>query len=313
MRLKLRQLQIFVAIARNGSTAAAGEELGLSQSATSAALNELERLLSRQLFDRSSKRLVLNDNGRQVLPQALAVLNAAEEIERLGNDQGLTPPSLRIGASSTIGNYVLPYLLRRFLARWSDAESSAQWASHVMIGNTAQVCHLVADFQLDIGLIEGPCHEPSLNALPWITDELLIVASPEKAEQILHAKTPDHIALKTLREQVWLLREEGSGTRGTTDAALLPHLRSYQRSVEFGSSEAIKHAAAEGMGIACLSYWVVAEMMRSDRLVRLKTTLPRLLRPFYIVMHRDKRPTSGLQDLLSHLMTAQMLDIPGHE
>ena len=81
MRLTLRQLLIFTAVADTGSTTAAGERVSLSQSATSGALNELESLLGAQLFDRIGKRLLLNDNGRALLPQARSLLDGAQEIE----------------------------------------------------------------------------------------------------------------------------------------------------------------------------------------------------------------------------------------
>ncbi|MCF6571025.1 LysR family transcriptional regulator, partial [Escherichia coli] len=77
LRLTLRQLQVFVAVARSGSTTAASAQIALSQSATSAAVNELERLLSLKLFDRAGKRLLLNDNGRALQPRALALLDGA--------------------------------------------------------------------------------------------------------------------------------------------------------------------------------------------------------------------------------------------
>ena len=86
LRLTLRQLQIFVAVARSGSTTAASADIALSQSATSSAVNELERLLSLRLFDRAGKRLLLNDNGRALLPRALALLDGAAGIEQMSRD-----------------------------------------------------------------------------------------------------------------------------------------------------------------------------------------------------------------------------------
>ena len=82
LRLTLRQLQIFAAVAATGSTTAAGMEIALSQSATSNAVRELERLLSLRLFDRVGKRLLLNDNGRTLLPRARVLLDGAADIER---------------------------------------------------------------------------------------------------------------------------------------------------------------------------------------------------------------------------------------
>ncbi len=167
LRLTLRQLQIFVAVARSGSTTAASAEIALSQSATSSAVNELERLLSLRLFDRAGKRLLLNDNGRALLPRALALLDGAAGIEQMSRDGSAQAQSLRIGASTTIGNYVLPKLLAGFMGAQQPG-SAAAWRSKVVIGNTAAICDAVTAFELDVGLIEGPSHQPELVVTPWL-------------------------------------------------------------------------------------------------------------------------------------------------
>lgn len=295
-RLTLRQLQIFLAVARSGSTTAAAVEISLSQSATSAALNELERLLSMPLFDRAGKRLLLNDNGRALQPRALALLDGAAAIERMSQDGRAQAQTLRIGASSTIGNYLLPRLLLRFLGPRTLSPTSA-WHSKVSISNTEAICDAVAAFELDIGLIEGPCHKAELAVTPWLQDELAIVVAPG-IDQALES-AGERVGIKALRELVWLLREPGSGTREATDQWLLPHLRSYRRSIELGSSEAIKHAAAEGLGVACLSHWVVDDLIRGGQLRRLVTTMPRMSRQCYMVIHRDKQPTQALSDFIA--------------
>lgn len=299
LRLTLRQLQIFVAVARNGSTTAASTKIALSQSATSSAVNELERLLSLRLFDRAGKRLLLNDNGRALLPRALAMLDTAIGIEQMSREGTAQAQSLRIGASTTIGNYVLPKLLGQFFEeRHHDA--STAWRSKVTIGNTEAICDAVAGFELDIGLIEGPCHQESLLVIPWLQDELVIVACQgsvlarfTKASGAVE-RGPEYVSLEALRDLVWLLRETGSGTRDATDQLLLRHLRSYRRSIELGSSEAIKHAAAEGLGVACLSHWVVSDLIEAKRLCRIASPLPKMTRQCYLVTHRDKQPTRAL-------------------
>src|ERR1700690_532663 len=224
--LTLRQLQIFAAVARFGSTAAAASVVGLSQSAASSAINELERMLGLRLFDRAGKRIVLNDNGRALLPRALAVLDGAlgfEEAARDGSDQ---IQALRIGASTTIGNYLLPALLAQFLA--DRARQALSWRSSIAIGNTAEICRSVAAFELDIGLIEGPCPEPTLAVTPWMQDQLVIVAAPthDLIERARGPRGAHPVPSKRLRSAVWLVREQGSGTRQATDIALLPHLHS---------------------------------------------------------------------------------------
>lgn len=297
LRLTLRQLQIFAAVARSGSTTAASADIALSQSATSSAVNELERLLSLRLFDRAGKRLLLNDNGRALLPRALALLDGAASIESMARTAEAQAHALRIGASTTIGSYVLPKLLSDFLAASHQDDASA-WHSRVTIGNTEAICEAVAAFELDVGLIEGVCHHAALAVTPWLQDELLIVASPASALVTLQGSS-GHVPLKALREVVWLLREPGSGTREAMDQLLLGPLRSYQRSIELGSSEAIKHAAAQGLGVACLSQWVVRDLLASQQLRSIPTRLPKMLRQCYLVVHRDKLPTPALLDFVA--------------
>ena len=285
------------AAAAAGTTIAAGGALALSQSATSAAINDLERLLSLRVFDRSGKRLVLNDNGRAMLPRALALLDGVSGIERMAHDDRAQAQELRIGASTTIANYLLPPLLKRFLGgRHQDA--GAGWRSTVTIGNTEAICAALEAFELDVGLVEGNCEQAALLARPWRRDRMLVVAAPEMVQAVT-ARYGARAPLAALREYVWLLREPGSGTRQATDALLLPHLRAYRRSIALASSEAIKHSAAEGIGVACLSHSVVADQIASGKLRALPTTLPAMVRQCYLVMHRDKHPTAALRHFVA--------------
>ncbi len=304
MRLTLRQLLIFTAVADTGSTTAAGERVALSQSATSGALNELENLLGAQLFDRIGKRLLLNDNGRALLPQARSLLDGAQEIESqfgLGSTGAATAPlvtRLRVGASTTIGNYVLPALIAGYSRTWPGA------AVDVVIGNTRDIAAAVTRLEVDIGLIEGPCHEAELRVTPWLQDELVIVAAPTHAlvQEGVQARVP----LKALRQARWLLREPGSGTREAVEHVLLPHLHHLDGDMQPGSTEAIKQATAEGLGLACLSLCAVQDLVTLGRLVVLRTTLPRLTRRFYLVHHQKKRLSGNLQRLVAHCERLEM-------
>ena len=295
-RLTLRQLQIFRGVADRGSTAAAAAELALSQSAASAAVIELERLLEVRLFDRVGKRLQLNENGRAVLPQALALLDGAGALERWARDRDSQIGVLRLGASTTIGNYLLPGILADFqktLARPAPGALQVQ----VVIANTAAITAQVAAFELDLGLIEGPCHEPDLTVQPWLEDELLLVAAAH--DPIVQRAQP--ITLAMLRQATWLLRESGSGTRETIDQLLTPHLHQLRAGIEFGNSEAIKRAAASGLGISCLSRYVVEDFLTSGLLVAPASELPRLTRRFHLVTHGLKWRTRGLDLLIDYL------------
>ena len=300
--LTLQQLQVFVAVARSGTTAAAADLLARSQSATSAALNELERGLDLRLFDRIGKRLALNENGRALLPRALAVIDGATRIEAMSTDLVEPRLSLRVGASTTLGNYVLPAVLARYFADVVE-DGPNSWHCAVRIGNTTEICRAVAELEIDIGVVEGPSHAPGVEMHPWREDEMLIVGAPGSALAQEAARAPLRIA--ALRRATWLLREPSSGTRETTDQLLLPRLGVYARSIELGSSEAIKHAAAAGLGIACLSRWVVADMLARGELLPLPTRLGALKRQCYWVRHPARVPTAASAAFIEMLNSAE--------
>lgn len=280
MRLTLRQLQIFQAVAQAGGTAAAANALPLSQSATSTALGELERTLGAPLFDRIGKRLMINDFGRSVLPMALAMLDNARTVEGALHSRSLGLSHVRLFASTTIGNHILPTLL----AQYRDIAPVARL--DVRIGNTSEALLAVAEFSADLGLIEGPCHGSDLAVHPWLEDELLIVACP--THPLARESTRHRLTLQQLREAPWLLREPGSGTRESVELALLPHLRHIEPIITLGSSESIKNAVAQGLGISCLSRAVVHEYVSDRRLTALESDLPPLLRRFALISHRNK-------------------------
>jgi len=296
MRLTLRQLQIFGAIARSGSTVAAASSVALSQSATSAALKELERGLGVALFDRVGRRLLLNENGRALLPSAHALLDGAKTVA-----EGFAPGrrglqmDLRLAASTTIGNYLLPPMLAKFRLEQPNARLQLR------IGNTLEVAMAVATFEADLGLIEGPCHSPSLTVLPWLDDELAIIAAP--AHPLSRAAAGAKLTVRQLRQARWLLREPGSGTREAVEHALLPHLHHLSSDMTLGSSETIKNTVALGVGISCMSRAVVADLLDAGRLVELRTTLPRLHRRLALVHHDQKILSASLRRFVATLGT----------
>lgn len=292
MKISLRQLQIFIAICRSGSTAAAAELVSLSQSATSASLNELESLLNAELFDRIGKKLVLNENGRQILPQAMQAIDISNSIQDQFNPSEQHKKStLHIGASTTIGNYLLPSLL-------SEYSQEAAILPKIEIANTSNISSAVANFEVDFGLIEGPCHENDLLVEKWLEDELIIVCS--KQHQLAVKNRKSKINSKDLANAEWLLRESESGTREAVENLLKNHMDQLNSAGEFSNSEAIKRSAAEGLGIACLSRSVVSDLIELGRLVELSTTLPPLTRNFYIIQNKYKVISRWNQGFLQH-------------
>ena len=293
MALTLRQLEIFRAIALRGSTTAAAQSVPLSQSATSAALNELESTLAVRLFDRVGKRLLLNDNGRVLLPAALAILDGARTAAAAFAPQRTAAAGdLRLFASTTVGNYLLP----RLLARFCDAHAGTQL--QLRIGNTQEVVDAVREFETDLGLIEGPCHAPMIRVIPWLEDELVIVAAP--THDLAQAAKRRRLTAAQLGRALWLMREPGSGTRESVEHALLTRFLSFPATMTLGSSESIKNAVAEGLGISYMSRYVVADLVAAKRLQILATPLPKLTRRLTIIHHEKKILSDALRRFIAH-------------
>jgi len=285
MHITLRQLEVFAEVLKSGSTTQASQVLALSQSAVSAALADLENQLGVQLFDRVGKRLVVNEHGRLLYPRTVALLEQATEIERLfREDNG----ALRVYASSTIGNYMLPGML----AGWR--RDFPELPLELSVGNSQDVINAVMDFRVDIGFIEGPCHVSELIGEPWLEDELVVFAA---ADAPLFNQP---VTLQSLAEAHWILREHGSGTREIVDYLLLSHLPQFSLALELGNSEAIKHAVRHGMGISCLSRRVIAEQLVAGSLKEVPIPLPKLKRTLYRIHHRQKHLSKALQRFLSY-------------
>ncbi|HEX4508879.1 MAG TPA: LysR substrate-binding domain-containing protein, partial [Burkholderiaceae bacterium] len=170
LRLTLRQLEVFVATARSGSTRAAAGRVARSQSAASAALAELEATLGALLFDRVGRRLVLNENGRALLVHAVGIVEQAHAAQTLFAMPHAAP--LRIAASFTIGEYLLPRLVSDWRATHPEAHVRLD------IANTSDVLDAVGAFDVDLGFIEGARTHPGFVVQRWRDDELTVVAAP---------------------------------------------------------------------------------------------------------------------------------------
>ncbi len=272
-----RQLEAFVAIATAGTVRAASEQLHLTQPAVSMALAELERQLDTPLFDRERGRLHLNHRGRELLPMAREVLErmremqgqSAEGAERLTGE-------LRLGASNTVGNYLVGELLGAFVGAHADV------AVRLTVGNTDAIVAGVLDFSLDLGCVEGPAAHPQLELQPWREDKLVVCARPD--HPLVRRR---RLRAQDFAGERWILREPGSATRALSEQALLA-LPNGQVVMELGQVEAIKQAVVAGLGIACLPEAAVSDAVAVGRLAVLPTPFLDLRRTLSLVLHKTR-------------------------
>lgn len=288
MRMTLRQLAVFVAVAQEGTVTRASDAVLLTQSAASMALSDLEDGLGSPLFDRQGKRLQLNDLGRHLLPQALEILGRCEAFEQTarGELQGI---DLRIGSTLTISDYLMPTLISDFLLHYPKAQLQTQ------SGNTRQMIDAVNQFQLDIALIEGSCHVPQLQSIAWKSDQLAVCCA---VHHPLATKTD--LQLDDFYEVDWILREQGSGTREMFDQCILPTLAHPHIRLTLGHNETILNVVMQGLGITCASTLAIDPLVAQGKLVILDTPFWKLTRQLYLLVHRQKYQSPGFKAFLDY-------------
>lgn len=283
MKYTLRQLEVFLATARHENLSRAARELSMSQSAASDSLKELENQFDIRLFDRIGKRLQLNDFGRVLQPRAEELLERAKDLESaLGKhqDMGL----IKVGATLSIGNYMAIPLITQYRQRYPQGRVKLE------VDNTAQISQRVANFTLDLGMIEGEINNEALLVTRWLDDELVVFCAPTH-----RLASKKEITDADLSEEPWILREEGSGTRQAFDRAMHDLLPQLDILLELEHTEAIKRAVAAGMGLACLSRITLEDSLEQGRLVELKLPKRDLSRSLYLIRHRDKYLSSAIQ------------------
>ena len=276
MGLTIRQLEIFEKIAATGSVTRAGEELLLTQSAVSMALSQLEQQSANPLFERSGRRLILNESGRFLLKHAREILQAVKLVEmQLQGDSDQLAGELLVGGSTTIGNYLLPALLGAFARQYPRTRVQLR------VGNTRQVAEWLEAGDLDIAFVEGPCHSRGSVAVPWRDDELVVVVGSEHPWGVAGNATPEMLA-----SAPWIMREKGSGTREIFEDAMEEAGIGYSIALEFGHTEAIKNGVASGLGVSCLSRVAVNRELEHGLLVEVGSPL-KLGRSLSLLKRRD--------------------------
>lgn len=284
LKYTLRQLQIFLAVARHQTISKAAQSLHMSQSAASEALLNLEHTYDVALFDRTGNRLSLSPIGHTLRKEAESLLAHCQSFEEILRDHA-DVGHIKVGASFTIGNHLATRYLAGYLARYPEADVQLD------IANTPDVVARVLNFEVDIGMIEGEAQHRELELIPWREDELVVFCA---ADHPLARKAS--LSARDIREAQWILREPGSGARQTFEramAGLLPDMNIY---LELRHNEAIKNAVESGLGIGCLSRIVLQKNFANGDLVPLHLPRRDMRRTFYFALPRKRFPQATVEE-----------------
>lgn len=283
--MTFEQLTIFVAVAEREHLTRAAQAIGLTPSAVSAAIKNLEAFYGVELFHRVGRRIELTAVGRVFLGEArttLARVRAAElMLSELG---GLQRGHLSLYASQTISSYWLPPVMMRFHEAYPGIELT------LTIGNTRTVADAVMEGQAELGLVEGEVDAPALSSAVVARDALSVVVSPDHPWADGRPLTAEQLATDSL----WVMREQGSGTRSAFETALLGFgisPQSLRIALTFPSNEAVLSAVRAGTCAAAISSAAAGLYLQQGVLVKAAFDLP--ARSFRLLRHKERHASNA--------------------
>ncbi len=284
--MTIRHLKIFVAVAEWENMSRAAKELYISQPSVSQAMRELEEHYHVRLFERLAKKLYITDAGKQLLPYARHIIDSFEQMEDLMNT-ARERPTLRIGASVTVGTC----LLRDFVKR---LEEEKQLEVEVIINNTEVIERLVSESQIDIAIVEGSVHNIDMIQVPIYRDELvLVVGRPHPFYGVTS------MSLHNLNNQCIISREDGSQNRNQYEQLLEEHHIVMKHKWQCTNTEAIKNIVIQGDGIAILSELLVKKELEEGSLWKVKVKGHKVSREIKMIYHKHKFISRPIEDFMS--------------
>ncbi len=277
--LDSRQLRAFVTLARTGSFTLAAKELYLSQSAVSHSMKALEQDVGCRLLDRMGKKVLLTQAGEQLLHHAQKILTemgeARASLQQLGK---WGRARLRIGASPTACQYILPAVLREF------KESFPQCLISVEPGDTPEAIALLRDNRIDLALALEPKNEEKMEFLPLFTDEMVFLMSPAHPWAVAGRVARDEIP-----RQHYVLYNKNSYTFRVVEEYFRAEDMVLNTVIEFGSMESIKELVKLGLGVSILAPWIAQKELQEKSLVSLPLGRRKLKRTWGILHWRGRR------------------------
>lgn len=291
--LNLHQLKIFQTVVAAGSHSRAADRLGISQPAVSMQLARLEEALGVKLFSQQGRQITLTEPGETLARYADRLFGLHDEaLQAMEDIKQLRRGRLRLAASSTPGAYLLPALVAAFRRERPGVELTLR------ISNTRQAVQRVADGTADVAAVgEPPADGPDLEYLPLCPDRLTLVVAPGHPWAARASVSAEELVAEPL-----ILREPGSSTREVLDRRLADLGQRARPGLELSSTEAVREAAAAGLGPAVLSRWAVRTDLQAGRLRSLEIESLSLERMLHLALVRGGDRSPLLQAFLEHLV-----------
>ena len=278
MNITFRQLKVFNAVARHLSFTRAAEELHLSQPAVSMQVKQLESQLDIPLFEQLGKKIYLTEAGREVHHYSRTIAQQLDELETVLNGlKGIEQGRLRISVATT-ANYFAPHLLASFCQRFPGVNVSLD------VTNRQTLLNQLNENEVDMVIMGQPPGEIELEAGAFMDNPLVVIAPPDH-----RLAGMANVPFNELEKEVFLVREQGSGTRSAMERFFVQHDIQLKTGMEVSSDEAIKQSVQAGLGLGIMSSHAVEMEVLIGRLVTLDIQEFPIMRHWYIVHRKGKR------------------------
>lgn len=289
--MNLEQLRTFREVAELGGFSRAASARFLAQSTVSMQIAGLEKELGVRLFERLGWRVVPTEAGRDLMGYATRILSAVEEARRaMEEHRGLMAGRLLVGASHTVGNYVVPRVFGKFNALHPGVRLVLE------IAPTPRVAERVADGSLDLGLVEAPVSSPHLLVRPFLADELVLIVPRSHPWAGREDVQP-----RDLAGERFIAREPSSVSRHIVEARLRALGVELSPALELGTPEAVREAVSAGLGVGIVSHHVAALAVIAGAVAEVGVRGLRAERPLNAVLHAQKHIGRALAAFLSLL------------
>jgi len=272
-KLTLRQMEIFLNVVKEGHLTNVAKGMGLSQSAISMAIKELEKILGTPLFDRINKKLILNEVGRAFEKEISPIIKKINDIEYEFKNT-VNKGMVRVGASTTIVDYLMPPIICSYMNNYPDVKVALKE------GNTKNIVELIKDGLLDVGFIEGVVNDADIIKEIVGIDELVVVTTDKELSK--------ECFIDTIQNKKWVLREEGSGTREVFLEYVKDKVDHINIFLELGHTESIKSLLMNHQCVTCISKIAVQREIRENKLIHVPVKNFECKRNFYMIYHKDK-------------------------
>jgi DNA-binding transcriptional LysR family regulator len=289
--MNLSQLKAFLAVAQDRSFSRAAEKLYLTQPAVSKQIQALEEALGMRLFDRVGRSILLTQAGNILHDHAHIAFRTLEEArETINQLRGLQRGHLRISAASTIGTYMLPQPLGELKAQFPGIEIS------LAITNKARVVQQVLSHEVELGFVGPPVEPAELEMEEYLLDELVLIMAPTH-----RLAQEESVGVAELVEEVFILREQGSGTREIMEEELGRVRVNLKKAMELGSTEAIKQAVAANLGVSIVSKFAISLEILQGRLAVARLPELNLRRQLFVIHHGGRTLSPAAEEFCSLL------------